>query len=282
MAELAYVNGTFCEIASAKVSIEDRGFQFADGVYEVVVSYGGKPFRLSEHIERLKRSLDAIDLSVDLERIGLAYIVQEGINRAGFDPAMVYLQITRGPQSRAFAYGSAPAPTVVATFKAKPIIGASEREAGISVVTVEDFRWTRCEIKSVALLPAVLAKNRALGDGFDDAVFVASSGEVREATSANVFAVIDGVLITPTMSSRILQGVTRGYVLECAQRAEVRAEQGALTVSALESATEAFISSTTADVMPITKVNGKTIGSGRMGPVTQTLYDAYVAGLPIA
>ncbi len=241
MPDVAYVNGRFCEPSDAVISIEDRGFQFADGVYEVVVAYRGRPFRLDQHFERLKRSLAGIDLPVDFDQLGLAKIVRQGIERCEFDPALAYLQITRGVQARSLVYQADIDPTVVATFKAKPEIDASQRESGVSVVTVEDFRWTRCQIKSISLLHAELAKNSALRDGFDDAIFISHDGEVREATAANVFIVRDGVLMTPPADSSVLQGVTRDYVIECATRSDISIRQETLTLADLESADEVFL-----------------------------------------
>lgn len=279
MPELAYVNGRFCDLADATVSIEDRGFQFADSVYEVVVGYGKTVFRLEEHLDRLRRSLALIDMDIDLEGINLEGVIHEGIEEAGFSETMVYIQVTRGVQSRSHVYGDGIEPTVIATFKPKPVIDPSVRDRGISVVTVEDFRWPRCQIKAVALLPNVLAKNRALRDGFDDAIFVSSTGNIREATSANVFAVRDRTLITPSTDEPILHGVTRKYILECAGKVDLATGEMPLTVSNLESAEEAFLSSSTIDIMPVTGVNGKTVANGKPGPVTQLLYRVFLDGL---
>jgi len=272
MPELAYVNGTFCDPAEAKVSIEDRGFQFADGVYEVVVAYESRPFRLQQHLERLERSLKAIDLPFDPQAYGLERVIVEGISRAGFADTLVYLQITRGAAPRSHVFPRQPRPTVVATFKAKPRVDPQVRERGLAVMTTPDIRWSRCSIKSVALLANVLAKNEAVRRGYDEAVFVGPEGDVREATTANIFAVRGGALITPPRSESILHGVTRACVLECAARIGVPCRETALHESALGDVQELFLSSTTVDFIGVTRLNDRPVGDGRVGPVTRALY----------
>ncbi|NOS99492.1 MAG: D-amino acid aminotransferase [Phycisphaerales bacterium] len=280
MGELAYVNGRFCELAEAVVSIEDRGFQFADGVYEVAVALGGRVFRLGEHLERLRRSMASISLEADWAELGLERAIDEGLRRSGFDQSLIYVQITRGVQPRSHVIAKGLKPTVVMTFKRRAPLDPGQRERGLHVVTVDDFRWMRCDIKAIALLPNVMAKNKAIGDGYDDALFVGPDGEVREGTSANVFAIRGGRLVTPSVDEPILHGITRRYVLECAQRADVPNEQRRLSVDDLASADEAFISSTSVDILSVTRLNGRLIGTGRPGPVTQRLYRTFMDGLP--
>jgi len=280
MPELAYVNGYFGPISTASVSIEDRGFQFADGVYEVFAAFGTHVFREVDHFDRLCRSLSLIDINVDLESLGLQSIIREGIARAGFDRTMVYCQVTRGTQPRSHVYALSIAPTIVATFKQLPEVDPQLRSRGVSVVTVEDTRWSCCEIKSIGLLPNVLAKNRAMRDGYDDAIFISPSGEVREGSSSNVFVVRNGALQTPATSPTILHGVTRGYILECARKAGVAIVEGPLSVEEFAAADEAFLSSTTLDVLAITRLNGRPIADGRVGLVTRQLHHAFLEGLP--
>jgi D-alanine transaminase len=173
----------------------------------------------------------------------------------------------------------APAPTVVATFRRKPSPDAELQRRGMRVCTMEDIRWARCFIKSVALLPTVLAKMEAVDRGFDDALFVGADGEVREATAANVFAVRGRDLWTPPKSRNILHGVTRTYVLECARKTGIPIREARLTVSELLACDEAFLSSTTLDIMPVTRLNEKTLSGGACGPVTHRLLEAFRAGL---
>jgi len=272
MPELAYVNGRWCEPAQAVVSIEDRGFQFADGVYEVVVAFGGKPFRLKQHLARLRRSLSLVDIHVDPQRIDF--------ERSAFAETLVYLQVTRGCAPRSHVYADSMEPTIVATFKRRPTIDPELRAKGVSVVTVDDTRWSRCEIKSVALLPNVLAKNRAIRDGYYDAIFVSASGAIREATAANVFVIHGGTLVTPRTDESILHGVTRDFILQCARDADIPAAEHRLTVADWEGADEAFLSSTTLDVLAITRVNATPIAAGHPGRLTKLLYQKLLDGLP--
>lgn len=279
MGDLAYVNGRFCDPADAVVSIEDRGFQFADGVYEVAVALGRRVFRLDEHLERLRRSMASIGLHVDVSALGLEGVIDEGVRRGGFDRTLVYVQITRGVQPRSHVIARGLTPTVVMTFRRRPPIDPGQRERGLHVTTVDDFRWTRCDIKSIALLANVMAKNQAIAGGYDDALFVGPGGDVREATSANVFAIRGGRLVTPSVDEPILHGITRRYVLECARRADVPNEQRRLSVEDLASSDEAFVSSTTMDILAVTRLNGRTIGSGRPGPLTRKLHEVFLEGL---
>ena len=279
MPELAYVNGEFCGLAEARVSVEDRGFQFADGVYEVIVAYGNRPFRLEEHLARLARSLDSIGLEFDIQEQALEEMIATGIARAGYGETMVYLQVTRGTAARAHVCPHSTRPTVVATFKPKPRLDPALRERGLSVVTVEDIRWARCDVKSIALLPAVLARHEAQRGGYDDAIFVGPGGLVREATVANLFAVCDGVLVTPPKSEAILHGVTRAYVLECAARIEVPHKEAELTVTELAAAREVLLSSTTMDIIGVTRLNDAPVGEQRVGPVTRALYEQFCRGI---
>ncbi len=279
MGELAYVNGAFCEPTKAVISIDDRGFQFADSVYEVVVAYGSEPFRMPEHLARLRRSLSLIDLDIDQHNIDFDTIIREGIERAAFDETMVYLQVTRGVQPRSHLWSDDLTPTVVATFRQKPTVKPETREAGIAVMTVNDTRRVECEIKATALLPNVVALKRARRAGYKDVIFVGPDNEVREASSANVFAVRDGTIVTPVRDASILQGITRGYIFDCAARIDQPIEERRLTLADLASAEEAFLSSTTIDILPVTRLNGSRIAAGHPGPVTQKLYQAFLAGL---
>ncbi|MEE9293901.1 MAG: aminotransferase class IV [Phycisphaerae bacterium] len=279
MPEIAYVNGRFCPIDEAVISINDRGFQFADSVYEVVAAYEGAPFRLQAHLDRLRRSLSLIDMEIDERRIDFAGIIREGIARAGFARTLAYLQVTRGVQARSHLHSADLAPTVVATFRPKPEVDPAARAAGISVVTVCDTRRVECEIKATALLANVLALNRARRKGYDDAIFVSPAGEIREGTASNVFVVRHGMLMTPVCDASILHGVTRQFVLECARRIEHPVRETRLTVADLQSADEAFFSSTTQDILAVTRVNRKPIGSGGVGPVTERLCETFLEGL---
>ncbi len=273
MPELAYVNDRFCPISEAVISIEDRGYQFADGIYEVVVFYGHRPFMLEEHLERLYHSAAEIDLEVDKAGLDLRKIMQAGVERAGFDETMVYLQVTRGVEPRNHIYSTACTPTVVMTFKPKPVVSDDVRRRGLSVRTVDDFRWGMCHTKSLVLLPSVIAKNRALRDGYDDILWVGPGAVVREAAAANVFIINDACVITPPQDTSILHGITRKWVLGSAAKIDLPQREEPITRQQLVRADEVFVSSTTVDVMPVTRVDDQAIGDGKPGHWSTALYE---------
>jgi D-alanine transaminase len=273
--EIAYVNGEFLPLERATIRVEDRGFQFADGVYEVVRTYGGKPFAPDEHLARLFRSLDAIELKVPLNAGQLKSIIREGIERAGFAEAIVYLQITRGCAPRHRGMPKDAEPTIVMTVRGLGATATKLRENGIAVITLPEFRWTRCDIKSIALLPSVLAYHAARKAGANDAIFVDGDETVNEATAGNVFVVTQGRLRTPPKGARILPGVTRDKILEAARAAGIETAEERITKPDLYAADELFLTSTTAEVVPIVTVDGKQIGTGKPGPVSARIYEQF-------
>jgi D-alanine transaminase len=272
MTTVAYLNGEFCDLSQARVSIEDRGFQFGDGVYEVVETHNGRPFLLEDHMARLRRSLDAIDLPYDLDAHPLQPVIMEGLQRSGLSEAMVYIQITRGACARHHLAPEDLVPTVVMTFKPRPTIPDDLRLRGASVMTVRDERWALCRVKAITLLPNVLARGRAHREGYDDAVFVTGDGEVRELTSANLFVVKDGAIITPPRTESVLHGITQSFVMDCAEGIGSSVEERAFDVEFLNRADEVFMSSTTVEVLGITRVDGSPIGKGLVGPLTTRLH----------
>ena len=275
MPEIAYVNGEFLPLERATIRVEDRGFQFADGAYEVVRTYGGKPFATEEHLARLFRSLDAIELKVPLNAQQLKSIIQEGIGRSGFAEAIVYLQITRGCAPRHRGMPKDAEPTIVMTVRELRAPATKLRENGIAVITLPEFRWTRCDIKSIALLPSVLAYHAARKAGANDAIFVDGDETVNEATAGNVFVVTQGRLRTPPKSTRILSGVTRDKILEAARTAGIETAEERVIRPDLYAAEELFLTSTTAEVVPIVTVDGKQIGTGKPGPVSARIYEQF-------
>jgi D-alanine transaminase len=275
MPEIAYVNGEFLPLERATVRVEDRGFQFADGVYEVVRTYGGKPFATDEHLARLGRSLDAIDLKNPLNVEQWKSIIHEGIRRSGFAEALVYVQITRGCAPRHRSTPKGVEPTLVMTVRELGPPAAKIRETGIAVITVPEFRWARCDIKSIALLPTVLAYQAARKAGANDAIFVDEVDTVNEATAGNVFVVTAGRLRTPPKSTRMLAGVTRDKLLEAARAAGIETAEERISKSELLAAEEVFLSSTTAEVTPVATVDGGQIGNGKPGPVSARVYERF-------
>lgn len=276
MAELAYVNDEFCPIGSAKVSIEDRGFQFGDGVYEVIVVYDGKVFLLAPHMKRLRRSAAAIGLEYDFDENPLEPIIEKGLKRSKLREAMIYIQITRGTCARDPVYPEGLKPTVVMTFRRRPTLPDELRERGAKVMTTLDTRWINCYIKAITLLPNLLAKNEALQKGYDDAVFASASGQARECTSANLFVVYHGNVMIPTRTEYVLHGVTQAFVIECAELLGISAEERGITIDMMCGADEVFMSGTTVEVLGITEIDGQPVGEGTIGPITKRLYDEFL------
>jgi len=270
--EIAYINGKFMPLEQATVSVEDRGYQFADAVYEVVRTYCGRPFALDEHLARLFRSLAAIQLEHSFTADNLKPLIVEAIQRAGFPETLVYLQISRGVAKRHRGFPTGHEPVFVLTARALPDT-RHIREKGITVITVPDNRWGRCDIKSVGLLANVLAHHAAHQAGANDAVFVEADGAIAEATAANVFIIHNGTLLTPPEGPKILSGITRGKILEAARAAGIAAAERRVTKVELLGADEAFLSSTTAEVVPILAVDGHKIGAGPLAP---RIYDQFI------
>lgn len=279
MPELAYLNGVFSPINEAKVSIEDRGFQFGDGIYEVIVSYHSRLFMPTEHLDRLRTSAAAIGIEYDFEGKPLMPFIEEGLARSGFSEAMVYIQLTHGVAPRSHARPSGIPPTVVMTFKPRPVMPDDLRRQGAKIMTVVDDRWSRCYIKAITLLPNVLAKSRAVRQGYDDAVFVTESGEARECTSANLFIVRDGGVQFTPRTEAVLHGITQRFILQCAGQIGVPVCEEPILIEKLKSSDEAFMSSTVVEVLGITSIDGDPIGDGSVGPVTRRLHQAFIAGV---
>jgi D-alanine transaminase len=272
--EIAYVNGEFVPLERAMVHVEDRGFQFADAVYEVVRTYAGQPFAVDEHIDRLFRSLDAVQIHREFPAAQLTGLIREAVKRAGFREAIVYLQISRGCARRHRGFPAECRPTLVLTVRELES-SAVLRAAGVRVITVPDTRWARCDIKSVALLANVLAYNTARQAGAHDAIFVEADGTVNEATAGNIFVVTGDVLCTPPKGPRLLPGVTRDKLLLAATAAGLRTVEDRIRRSELLTADEVFLTSTTAEVVPVIAVDGKAIGPGVPGPIAVRVYEQF-------
>jgi D-alanine transaminase len=273
--EIAYVHGEFLPLERATVRVEDRGFQFADGVYEVVRTYGGKPFATDAHLARLFCSLEAIEIKIPLTAGELTSIIEEGVKRSGFAEAIVYLQITRGPAPRHRGMPKDAKPTIVMTVRELPAHAAKLPANGIAVITLPEFRWARCDIKSIALLPSVLAYQVARKEGANDAIFVQEDETVNEATAGNIFVVQHGRLRTPPKSTHILAGVTRDKLIEAARVAGIETVEERIAKADLYTADEIFLTSTTSEVTPVVTVDGKQIGTGKPGPVSAKIYEQF-------
>ena len=270
MPDIACVNGCFGPVAEAVVSIEDRGFQFGDGVYEVIRTYRGKPFALDEHLARFERSAQALHLSLGLTKDQWMALVQEGLRLSQFPETKIYLQVTRGQAPRDHVFPASTVPTTVLTFRELHPLDASIRKAGVGAVTVDDIRWGRCDIKSVNLLANVLARQRAKEAGVFEAILV-RDGLVTEGSVSNVMVVRNGVVETAPEGHRILSGVTRAMVLELARKEGLPVVETFVGREDLLAASEVFLTGTTVEVLPVVRIDGQPIGAGVPGPLSQLL-----------
>lgn len=274
MPDIAFVNGKFLPLSEANVSVEDRGFQFGDGVYEVIRSYGGKLFRLNDHLERLKRSMEAIHLPPASTREDVRDIITSAYQQSGYPEAKVYLQVTRGAAPRDHQFPQEVRPTVVITVRRLAPLPSEVREHGVAVITVPDIRWGRCDIKSVNLLPNVLSRQTAQEKGAFEALFV-RGGSVMEGAGSNLFQVGQGKIATPPKGSLILSGITRDVVIEIAKEAGMEVEERSLPLESLMKAEEVFLTGTTIEIISVVAVDGVAIGEGRPGKVARGLFQRY-------
>jgi len=276
--EIVYLDGQFVDRPNARVSVEDRGYQFADGVYEVVRFHGRRGLRLNEHLARLERSANHLHIKNAPSAQEWLQTINELMDRCEIpdDPSVVsalYQQVTRGENPRNHVFPKNPVtPVCVAYFRPAPRYPQELRENGIALSTQPDERWERCFIKSVCLLPVVLAKQAAVESGAFEALLV-RNGFVTEGGSTNTYCVIDGAVHTHPEGPHILSGITREMIFEAAARAGVQIIERPVPIDEFRAAQEAFISSTTLDIMPATSLDHAAIGDGKVGPVTLRLME---------
>jgi D-alanine transaminase len=275
MQELIWINGEVMPLADATVSVEDRGFQFADGVYEVARVYNGRCFARRPHLDRLERSAGGIKLALNLPKDQLAGAIESLVERSGLSDGIVYVQLTRGVCARNHVFPAPDScrPTLLFYTRKLPRPGPVGSGDGIALVTVNDVRWRLCWIKSIALLANVLARNEAAAAGAEEAVFV-EDGCVSECSTSNLFFVMGGKLVTHTVGPKVLPGITRDYILDCARERNVAIEERPVREDEVGRAGEIFISSTTREISWVSKWNGKPIAGTRCGPVTERLHRA--------
>ncbi len=273
MGEIAWLGGRWMKPSEAKVSAEDRGFLFGDGVYEAMVTYGRRLWALDRHMRRLERSLREIAIEgVDVAKIGKLCV--ESVPRSGNAEAMVYVQVTRGAGPRSHDWKPGLEPTVFLTARPAPVYPPEYWTEGVNVSVQPDIRWGRCDVKTVNLLGNVLALHAAHANGAFEAVLV-RDGIVTEGTHSGIFIVRKGVAITREDGGHILPSITQGLVLEIAEDIGVPVARRSFTLDDLLTADEVFDVGTTPGVMPITKIDGKPIAGGKPGPVTLKLLAAY-------
>lgn len=277
---LVYLNGEYIPAAEARVSVDDRGFLFADGVYEVIRVYAGRAYELDEHLERLRQGLHALRIDdPDVPAIGQAarqLLDENRVDGAG----AIYIQVTRGAAPRKHAFPPrGTKPTVYVS--AKPYSPHPKRhwEDGVDAITAPDTRWSRCDIKSISLLPNILANEAAHAAGTFEAILV-RDGAITEGSHSNVWGVRDGRLLTYPASNYILAGITRARVFELATALQLEAVEEVIYLEDLYDLDEVFLSGTTTHIMPVVRIDGREIVDGEPGPVTQRLVAAFEEGLP--
>ncbi|MCK4866940.1 MAG: D-amino-acid transaminase [Alphaproteobacteria bacterium] len=269
----------------AAIHIEDRGYQFADGIYEVVPVAAGRPVDESQHLDRLERSLSELRIAMPMSRRALELVCHELLRRNGIRDGLIYIQVTRGVAPRNHAFPADASPALVMTTKRMNFTGQAKFTDGVSVITVPDQRWARRDIKTINLLPNCLAKQTATEAGAYEALQVDDEGNVTEGTSSNAWIVTgNGKLITRHLSDDILHGVTRRTILAIAAEEGVDFEERPFTVAEALAANEAFVTSATSFVTPVVRIDGKPVGDGVPGPLAQRLlawYRDYMAGLRV-
>ncbi len=263
---VAYVNNRFVPLEKAMIHVEDRGFQFADGVYEVVACYGGTYLDLNPHLKRLQRSCAAIAIDLPKTIHELEVLVQQAYEKNPFDDAMVYIQVTRGVAPRNHVVNQAITPTLVITVRELPKPSDTKVKTGVQGITLQDIRWKHCEIKSIALLASVMGKQEAVRAGVDEAFWLDEQGHVLEGCATNIFAVIDGVLVTHPLDHQVLGGITRSMAMEVAQDAGIAVQERAWKLDEA-GLSECLMSSTTNAVLPVVQINHQAIGDGKPGKV---------------
>jgi D-alanine transaminase len=274
VSRIVYVNGRYLPYAQAAVHVEDRGFQFADSIYEVCQVRGGRLIDEPRHMARLARSLGELAMAAPMSAPALAHVMRETVRRNRVGNGIVYLQVTRGQGPRTFTFPGVDVPrTVVCIARAiPPAEQEAMAEAGIAVKSMPDIRWRRADIKTVMLLPACLAKEAARGEGAREAWFVDADGFVTEGASSNAWIVSgEGTVITRQTGSDILPGVTRATLIDVLRGENVALEERPFRLDEAVAAREAFITSATNTVMPVVRIDANTIGDGRPGPVTRRL-----------
>ena len=278
MSRIVYVNGAYLPEEDAKISIFDRGFLFADGVYEVTSVLDGKLVDFEGHAKRLERSLSELDMPVPMAMEDLLGIHRELMARNDLVEGMIYLQVTRGSDGdRDFVFPNpeTTAPSVVLFTQAKKIADNPAAETGLKVISIEDIRWGRRDIKTVQLLYPSMGKMMAKAAGADDAWMV-EDGFVTEGTSNNAYIVKNGTIITRHLGNEILHGITRAAVLRFAREAQMQVEERSFTLDEAKDADEAFITSASTFVMPIVDIDGTAVGDGTPGAVSRRLREIYL------
>lgn len=275
MPALAYIDGIFCSPGDKRICFEDRGYQFGDGIYEVVRIYSGHPYQLQAHLDRLWASAVALGINILQTQTEIAELIRKIATKSQIPEAQVYIQITRGSGPRQHHYPSGVDPVLVMTVRPSPILPSTLWERGGSAITYPEIRWKYCHIKSLNLLPNVMAKEEAVKAGAHEAFFVREDGVVTEGSSTNLFMVKNGIVQTHPAGQSILKGITRGVTLQICERKKLDVLEETFTLEQLLASDEVFITGTISEIMPIVTINGHKIGNGLPGPIAGVFQDAF-------
>lgn len=274
---IVYVNGDYLAEEAAKISVFDRGFLFADAVYEVTSVLDGRMLDFEGHMRRLHRSLGELDIAAPAEDAAIEAIHRELMARNALTEGLIYLQVSRGAADRDFLYPAEAVPSLVLFTQEKKLRASPAAQKGLKVIAVPDIRWARCDIKTVQLLAPSMCKMVAKKAGADDAWMIEEGGLVTEGSSNNAHIVTrDGTIVTRDLSNAILHGITRAAVLRCAEEAQMRVEERPFHRDEVTEAAEAFITSASSFVTPVVAFDGQPIGDGTPGPVTRRLREIYI------
>ncbi len=278
MPRQAYVNGRYTPHNDAAVHIEDRGYQFADGVYEVVPVYNGILVDEEPHLDRLERSLRELQIEMPMSRAAMKLVSRELMRRNGLSRGFVYMQITRGVAPRDHKFPASASPALVMTTRQMKPHSPDMIEKGVKVITLRDIRWERCDIKSVSLLPNILGKQAAAEAGAYEAWQIDDDGNITEGTSANAWIVTDSdTVVTRHANSEILNGITRVALLDLIEKEGFKLEERAFSLEEARTAREAFVTSSSSFVMPVTQIDDNPVGNGHPGILTMKLRESYIA-----
>lgn len=272
--KLVYLNGDYLPINEAKISVLDRGFIFGDGVYEVIPAYGAKALRFEHHMQRLQNSLDAVRITNPLTNAQWQEVLDKLISETGPEDQYLYLHITRGVASRDHRFPDETKPTVFVMSSVLQPVEPALLEKGISAVTLDDIRWQHCNIKAIALLPNILLRQQAVDQDAMEAILI-RDGDITEGAASNVFIVSDGVIKTPPKGKKLLPGITRDLVVELAKTHNMPVEEVSITEKEFLAADEIWLTSSTKEILPVTRINEQQVGNGKPGAVWRDMYEKY-------
>ncbi|HEY9201004.1 MAG TPA: D-amino acid aminotransferase [Gammaproteobacteria bacterium] len=272
---IVYLNGAYLPLEDARISVLDRGFLFADGVYEVIPAYGGHLLRLQEHLQRLQSNLDAIRMDNPMSHSEWQAILQRLLDENAGEDQSIYLQVTRGvAATRNHAFPEVVTPTVFVMATQLSKVDKEQLRPGVLAITLDDIRWKACNVKSISLLGNILLRQQAHDKNAAEAILI-NDGKAVEGAASNVFIVRDGVLITPPTSHCLLPGITRDLILELARNNQMPCEERDISAQELATADEVWLTSSTREIMPVIELDGQPVANGKAGPIWEKMIDIY-------